>query len=124
MIVGDVDAAEVIDQVAAAFETNKCKPAPPVLLPVEPRQTAPREILEEASIQLGHLHYSWHVPDVRHPVMPSLDVLATLLGSGRSSRLYQNVRERKGLVNTADAWTYTPTESGLFGISAADRQPR
>ena len=118
VIVGDVDAAEVIDQVAAAFETNKCKPAPPVLLPVEPRQTAPREILEEASIQLGHLHYSWHVPDVRHPDMPSLDVLATLLGSGRSSRLYQNVRERKGLVNTADAWTYTPTESGLFGISA------
>ena len=69
-------------------------------------------------MQLGHMHYSWHVPDIRHPDLPALDVLATLLGSGRSSRLYQNVREKKGLVNSADAWTYSPTESGLFGMSA------
>ena len=118
VIVGDVNAVEVIEQVAAAFANNKNKPAPPVLLPNEPRQTAPREVIEEAPIQLGHLHYSWHVPDVRHPDMPALDVLATLLGNGRSSRLYQNVREKKGLVNSADAWTYTPTQSGLFGMSA------
>jgi zinc protease len=118
VIVGDVDTDEVVEQVATAFAKNKSKPLPPVMLPAEPRQTSPREVVEEAAVQLGHLHYSWHVPDVRHPDLPALDVLATLLGCGRSSRLYQNVRERKGLINSGSAWTYTPSESGLFGISA------
>ena len=92
VIVGDINADEVVTQVAEAFAANKAKPAPPLLIPAEPRQTAPREVTEEAPIQLGHLHYSWHVPDVRHPDLPALDVLATLLGSGRSSRLYQRIR--------------------------------
>ena len=118
VVVGDVNTDEVIEQISCAFTANKNKPSPLLLLPVEPRQTASREIIEGAPIQLGYLHYSWHIPDVRHPDLPVLDVLATLLGCGRSSRLYQNVREGKGLVNTADAWTYAPTGSGLFGMSA------
>src|SRR6185369_8939808 len=47
-----------------------------------------------------------------------LDVLGTLLGSGRSSRLYQEVRQKKGVVNSVDAWTYSPGNPGLFGMSA------
>jgi zinc protease len=117
-IVGDVETDEVIQQVSDAYAANKNKPASPRLIPSEPRQTSSREVIEETSTQLSHLHYSWHVPDVRHPDLPALDVMATLLGSGRSSRLYQNVRERKGVVNSADAWTYTPAENGLFGMSA------
>ena len=108
----------MIQQVSDAYAANKNKPASPRLIPSEPRQTSSREVIEETSTQLSYLHYSWHVPDVRHPDLPALDVMATLLGSGRSSRLYQNVRERKGVVNSADAWTYTPAENGLFGMSA------
>ena len=118
VVVGDVCADDVLEQVSSAFATNKNKPLPPLLLPEEPRQTSSREVIEGAAIQLGYLHYAWHIPDVRHHDLPALDVLATLLGSGRSSRLYQNVREGKGLVNTADAWTYTPAGNGLFGMSA------
>jgi len=50
--------------------------------------------------------------------MPALDVLAVLLGCGRSSRLYQQVREKKGVVHHVDAWTYSPGNPGLFGMSA------
>jgi len=46
-----------------------------------------------------------------------LDVLAMLLGSGRSSRLYQEIRERQGLVHSIEAWTYSPGAQGLFGVS-------
>ncbi len=118
VIVGDIDSDDVISQINEAFAKNKNKPLPPLVLLEEPRQTAPRDVVEEAPIQLGYMHMSWHVPDVRHQDMSALDVLATLLGSGRSSRLYQNVREKLGLVNSADAWTYTPVGSGLFGMSA------
>ena len=117
VIVGDINADEVVTQVAEAFAANKAKPAPPILIPAEPRQTAPREVTEEAPIQLGHLHYSWHVPDVRHPDLPALDVLATLLGSGRSSRLYQRIREGKGLVNSAMRGPI-PFRQRFIGMSA------
>ncbi len=117
VVVGDIKADEVIAQIKTAYAQNKAKPLPPTVLPEEPTQAAPREIIEEAAIELAHFHYSWHIPDIRHPDVPVLDVLATLLGNGRSSRLFQNVRERKALVTSADAWTYNPGNRGLFGMS-------
>jgi zinc protease len=117
VVAGDVKTDEVVAQIRAAYTGNKAKPLPPMVLPAEPRQTAPREVFEEASIELGHFHVAWHIPELRHPDVPVLDVLAVLLGSGRSSRLYREVRERLGLVHSADAWTYSPGNPGLFGMS-------
>ncbi len=118
VVAGDVKNDEVVAQIKLAFANAKAKSLPPMVLPEEPKQTAPREVIEEAPIEQGYFHLSWHIPDVRHPDVPLLDVLATLLGSGRSSRLYQEVREKQGLVNSADAWTYNPGAPGLFGLSA------
>jgi zinc protease len=118
VVVGDVQAGEVEAQIRAAFAQAKARPLPTSPLAEEPPQTAPREVLEEAPIEQGHFHFSWHIPDVRHPDMPRLDVLATLLGSGRSSRLFRQVRETLGLVNSVDAWTYSPGHAGLLGMSA------
>ncbi len=117
VVVGDVKAEEVVAQIQASYANTKAKAIAPAVLPEEPRQTAPREILEEAPIEMGHAHISWHIPELRHPDLPILDVLAVVLGSGRSSRLYQEVREKKGLVNSIDAWTYNPGNPGLIGIS-------
>ncbi len=118
VVAGDIITSEVIARISAAYSKAKAKPAAATSLPGEPRQAAPREVVEEAPIELGHLHFAWHTPDVRHPDVPVLDVLAGLLGSGRSSRLYQRVREKQGLVHSADAWTYNPGNEGLFGLSA------
>jgi zinc protease len=117
VVVGDVNTEEIIVQIREAYAASKAKPMPPMVLPSEPRQTAPREVIEEAPIELGHFHMAWHIPELRHADVPALDVLAVLLGSGRSSRLYQNVREKLGVVHSADAWTYNPGNPGLFGMS-------
>jgi zinc protease len=118
VIVGDVKNDEVLAQIREAYVRNKARPLPPLVLPEEPRQTAPREIIEEAPIELGYFHIAWHIPDLRHPDVPALDILAVLLGNGRSARLYQQVREKKALVHSVDAWTYSPGAPGLFGVSA------
>jgi len=118
VIVGDVKERAVVEQIRAAYAQTKAKAIPPTVLPDEPRQTAPREIIEEAPIELAHSHIAWHIPELSHPDIPALDVLAVLLGHGRSSRLYQVVRESKALVHSVDAWTYSPGAPGLFGISA------
>ena len=118
VVAGDVKRDEVVTQIKTAYAKTKSRALPPNFLTAEPKQTAPREIIEEAPIELGHLHFAWHIPELRHPDVPILDVLAVLLGSGRSSRLYQQVRERQGVVHHADAWTYNPGSTGLFGMSA------
>lgn len=118
VVTGDIKHDDAVAQIREAYAKTKSRALPPMVLPAEPRQTAAREILEEAAIELGHVHIAWHIPDVRHPDVPILDVLAVLLGSGRSSRFYQEVREKQGLVHYADAWTYNPGNPGLFGISA------
>jgi len=117
VVTGDVKTETVVNQIREAFSKTKAMPLAPMVLPREPRQTGPREVIEEASIQLGFFHYAWHIPDVRHPDMPALDILASLLGSGRSSRLFREVREKKGVVTSADAWTYCAADQGLFGMS-------
>jgi zinc protease len=117
VVVGDIRAAEVEAQIREAYKGVRSRPLPPAVMPMEPPQAAPREIFEEAAIELGHFHFAWHIPDLRHPDVPVLDVLATLLGNGHSSRLYQHIRERSGLVHSIDAWTYNPGNPGLLGIS-------
>ena len=118
VVVGDIKNGEVVAQIRNAYKNSKTKPLPPIVLPDEPKQTAPREIVEEAPIELGHLHFAWHIPELRHPDVPILAVLAVVLGGGLSSRLFQQVREKQGVVHHVDAWTYNPGNSGLFGMSA------
>ncbi|MCW5556845.1 MAG: insulinase family protein, partial [Verrucomicrobiae bacterium] len=112
VIVGDIQAEEVIRRVAEAFNGTGARAVPVSHPPLEPLQTAPREVIEEAPIELGHFHMAWHIPDPRHPEIAALDVLSTLLGSGRSSRLYRAVHEQAGLAHSVSAWIYAP---GLEG---------
>jgi zinc protease len=118
VVAGDVKNDDVVAQIKKAYANTKARAMSPVVLPQEPKQTAAREIIEEAAIEMGHFHFGWHIPEVRHADVPILDVLAVLLGSGRSSRLFQNVREKLGVVHHVDAWTYNPGSAGLFGMSA------
>jgi zinc protease len=118
VVAGDVKSDEVVAQIREAYKNSKARAQPPIVLPEEPRQTAPREIVEEAPIEIGHVHFAWHIPELRHPDVPALDMLAVLLGHGRSSRLYQEVREKQGVAHHVDAWTYSPGNPGLLGVSA------
>jgi zinc protease len=118
VVAGDVKNADVVAQIKTAYAKTKSRAMPPVLVPLEPKQTGERTIIEEAAVELGHVHFAWHIPELRHIDVPALDVLAVLLGSGRSSRLFQQVREQQGVVHHVDAWTYSPGLPGLFGVSA------
>ena len=46
-----------------------------------------------------------------------LDLLAASMGSGRASRLYRAVRERRH-ASSVSAYNYTPTEIGVFVLHA------
>ncbi len=118
VVVGAIDPDEVLQWISDAYGDQATRPLPSVPLATEPRQVAAREMIDEGPFEHAHFHFAWHVPDVRHEDIPALEVLSTLLGGGRSSRLYREVRDAKALVHSVDAWTYTGEQTGLFGMSA------
>ena len=118
VIVGDIQSNAVIEQLGLCYQDALFQPIEPLYLPEEPKQSSSRFKVEESSIELGHAHTSWHIPELLHADIPALEALSIVLGGGRSSRLYQQLREKQGLVHAIDAWTYNPGLPGLFGVSA------
>jgi zinc protease len=118
IIVGDVDAERVHKQLTDLFKPYPEKSLQPVFIPAEPPQLGRREVHHEFATELSHLSLAWHIPAVTNPDVPALDLLSTILGEGRSSRLYRRVREEAGLAFGISAFSYTPGDPGLFGIDA------
>ena len=118
VVAGAIDPDEVVQRISDGHANQPARPLPPVHLIREPRQVAAREVIDEGPFEHAHFHFAWHIPDVRHEDIPALEVLSTLLGGGRSSRLYREVRDKSALVHSVDAWTYAGEQTGLFGMSA------
>ncbi|HEY2626527.1 MAG TPA: pitrilysin family protein [Candidatus Udaeobacter sp.] len=118
VVVGDVDAAKVRQQLTEFFKAYPEKSLKPVFIPEEPPQLGRRDVHQEFATELTHLSLAWHIPEVTNPDVPALDLLSSILGDGRSSRLYRRVREEAGLAYRISAFSYTPGDPGLFGIDA------
>jgi zinc protease len=118
VVAGDVDTARVEEQLGRLFEKEARRSLPPLFIPQEPPQLGRRELHKEFATEVTRLDMGWHVPELTHPDLPALDLLAAILGDGRSSRLYREIRERAALAHTISAYCYSPGNSGLFGINA------
>jgi zinc protease len=118
VVAGDVDAEKVRAQLEDYFSKYPQKSLAPVYIPPEPPQLGHRESHDEFATELTRLDLAWHTPELTHPDVPALDLLSTILGDGRSSRLYRILREEQGLVHAISAFSYTPAEPGLFGVEA------
>src|SRR6202035_3213591 len=118
IVVGDVDAEKVHQQLVDFFKAYPEKSLKPVFIPEEPPQLGRREVHNEFATELTRLSLAWHIPEITHPDVPALDLLSTILGEGRSSRLYRRVREEAGLAFSVSAFSYTPGDPGLLGVDA------
>ena len=120
-VVGDVDAEAVVAAVAARYGALPVRDPLPDHGPEEPRRRDARYRALTGDVQQANLTFGWRTVGPLHPDAAALDVAASVLATGRSSRLYRAVRER-GLAMSASAYHYTPTQLGVFaiGISGAD----
>jgi zinc protease len=85
--------------------------------PVEPAFDGVRVRLVTEEVKESWLHVAFQTPRVDHPDAPALDVLAMLVGQGDASRLSLEVKRKRSLVKDVSAWSWTPTEPGLFAAS-------
>ncbi len=122
-IAGDVTADEAI---ALAERLYGGLPDGPVARDRGPQEEARRDFrvrewtgdITQAEVAIG-----WRTPPLTSPDAPRLDVVASVLSAGRSSRLYRAVRDRQ-LASSISAYQYLPVELGVFAVHATTRPER
>jgi zinc protease len=118
-IVGDVQAAEALKAVLELSNNMVRTFNPPVVIEKEPIQTTAR--WAERSFppaRLTTMMIGFHTVPLNHPDLYPLDLMAIILGQGRSSRLYLDLKDNKGLVLSVSASSWTPSYApGLFSFS-------
>jgi predicted Zn-dependent peptidase len=128
VVVGNLPVEELVDIVAEGFWQTYSPSIPNPQFPIpnsqslvaEPsfREIVRREYLDE-SLHQARLVMGWRVPGLLElSETYALDVLAVILGQGKVSRLFRDLREERGLVSQISASNMTQAVQGIFSISA------
>jgi zinc protease len=118
VVAGDLDVNTTLGWVERYFGKI---PTPATPIPrvgvVEPEQTAPRRYeYHGANVPLAALEQAYHIPAAAHADAAALDVLETLLGYGRSSRLYASLVYQRQLATNVYASADLREQPGLFTL--------
>jgi len=112
--VGNLEHQQVVDLVGTHFDALPAGGAPAVVAAdYRGGECRVERDLDQAHVVMGFPSVGYGEPDY-YPVL----LLSTLLGGGMSSRLFQEVREKRGLVYSIYSFTVPFVDSGLFGIYA------
>ncbi len=122
VLVGDLDPSEAIRIVERYFGSIPSQPIPPDLLLQEPPQTGERRVRVEFPAE-PQLMLLYRAPAAGHPDMYPLWVLGSLLGDGRSSRMYKRLVEERRLVTGISVGPWFLRHAGLLMVQATPRTP-
>ncbi|MAQ96165.1 MAG: hypothetical protein CL716_00415 [Chloroflexi bacterium] len=97
-IAGNLDHDKSIQSIDQLFLTHPFPGSQLKISPIENVQNSVKLDLEKRGIEQIHIHLGYPGVSITHPDRYALDLLNVILGDGMSSRLFQEIRERLGLV--------------------------
>jgi predicted Zn-dependent peptidase len=109
---GGVDHSVVVAEAERLFSAFN-GPAAPVPLPA---RFGGGERLQARDLEQVHIAVALEGLPQRDPNLYSLQVFTNVLGGGMSSRLFQEVREKRGLCYAISAYHVPYSDSGMFGL--------
>ncbi|OGP91279.1 MAG: peptidase M16 [Deltaproteobacteria bacterium RBG_16_47_11] len=119
VVVGDFKKEELLSKIEKAFGSYPKGVAPNQNRDKDPPQIGERRILVKKEAQLPFLVMGYHVPNLREQDSYVLEVTATLLSGGKSSRFHQSLVREKRLVLSAEAdHSLVYRDPSLFTLSA------
>ncbi|WP_433036824.1 M16 family metallopeptidase [Actinomycetospora sp. CA-053990] len=117
-VAGNVAHADVLAAVEAAYGSRLDGPVKPWHRTAgeTPATSGERLAVRDEDTEQAHLMLG--VPSLRRadPRWPALQVLSTVLGGGMSSRLFQQVREQRGLAYSVYSSTTGYTDAGTLAV--------
>ena len=111
---GNLEHRTVVDLVQKHFADLPSDPPPPYA----PGVYAGGEFREERDLDQVHIVLGFPSVPFTDPDYYAALLLSTLLGGGMSSRLFQEIREKRGLVYSIYSFASPFLDTGLFGIYA------
>ncbi|MFA7658696.1 MAG: pitrilysin family protein [Candidatus Gastranaerophilaceae bacterium] len=117
IVIGDVDSQHALDKIKEDFKTEPRKIVKNINKP-EKQLSSKLTKVDYQPVQGGYLLIGYRSVNALNSDTYALDVLATILGDGRSSVLYQTIKEQKQLAYSISANNSTYREDGIFTISA------
>ncbi len=114
VIAGAIDTKTMLKDATRLLGSWPRRRYEPVLLPSEPPLKGRREEFRPFPTDLTRVSLGWQAPGEAHPDKAALDVIGFLLGSGRSSRLNQELKEKRQIAHDVWAGTWCVQECGLF----------
>jgi predicted Zn-dependent peptidase len=111
---GAVEHKAIVEEAERRF-ANFDGPAGPA---PEPARFGGGSRVEERDLEQAHIALALEGLPVTHETLYSLQVFTNVLGGGMSSRLFQQVREKRGLCYAIHAFHMPYSDTGLFGLYA------
>jgi len=106
------------DEVVAEAERRFCGFVGPAAHQPEPARFCGGAFTEERDLEQVHIALALEGVSQRDPSIYSLQVFTNVLGGGMSSRLFQEVRELRGLCYAIYAFHAPYADTGMFGLYA------
>ena len=116
--VGDFSTAKLLAQAKEILSGLDSHPAPEFKLPLVKVPAQPRLLILREPVRQATVTLCWNIPGLPSPQVYPLDMAAAVAGQGETSRLYAQIKEKKGLVDSIGASAYTPHGAGLFEVQA------
>ena len=114
MVTGDVEAAEVFKLAQKHFDEIQNKKPIPEFKFKEPEQDGAKRVVLHKESEVEMVAIAFHIPDFKDPDQVVLSAISEILYSGKSSRLYKELVDKKHLVNQVYAYNMENIDSGLF----------
>lgn len=121
VISGKVKFDEVKRLAEKYIEPIPAQPEPPKVHTTEPPQTGEKRVMMQKDVATPYLAIAWKVPEAKHEDYYALTLLGDILSSGRSSRLYSSLVDKKQLatqVFTSFGESFDPTLFIIAGVAA------
>ena len=121
VVIGDVDTQKALDLIKTKFNkpANITEKKSTLKYKLDKKPSSQIESKEEMNVETGYILIGFKGC---HPMSNkdsyALDVLATILGEGKSSRLYKNIKEQKQLVHSISASHSSMRDDSIFYVSA------
>ena len=119
VVSGDITPEKARELAEKYFGPIPRGPEPPPVRTREPEQLGERRVTVKKEGFLNAIAIAWHIPEFSHPDYPALEILATILGSGKSSRLYRTLVQEQGLATMAGAFADSRVDPSLLYVYAA-----
>lgn len=123
VMVGDITIDEVKALAKKYFEPIPSREPPRPVHTKEPPQLGEKRITVTKKVSTPHLMMAYHVPETQSEDYYALDILNSILGDGKSSRLYRSIVSDKQLsvrISTSMPYALDPTLFYFYAVCARD----